>query len=382
MTRRKTTAKASILHSHKTQSNSRVYNAERQKHGNYRQHRQESWYDDRYENDQGWDTDIESISSDASNNYATKKNMQTNTFSNTNRYQHARSQQYLPRNIEDRRNMRQERQYDNSYNKCECHSATRQSRGRATQQANKGRKYYSNSSSESPEGRSRKVRSGISAKPTSSVKVQQTYPHFSLGQVSGYIGQNLQFHNLTYEQFMAGEMVTITSTENLQEAEGRMLLLQRIALWRLRANVSWPQVRNTYAHIIRKIENQEIDWQANWDSYKQHIYDKIAPVSNKTKDSKKTGGNMQSDFVWYCKAYQKPKGCPKRLSTFRKNQKHIQTSLSLLCNLPIERQNKKKSSRVQYRMPLERTLMFTEHTNGTGGQKCNAPRPEIKRHIP
>ena len=101
----------------------------------------------------------------------------------------------------------------------------------------------------------REVKSGISARFNSKLK-EQTYPHFSLGQVSGFIQQNLQFHNLTFEQFMAGEMVTITSTEDWLEAEGRTQLLQRIVLWKLRFNVTWAQITNTYAHIIRKIENR------------------------------------------------------------------------------------------------------------------------------
>ena len=55
------------------------------------------------------------------------------------------------------------------------------------------------------------LKSGISAKPTSSVKVQLKYPHFSLGQSSCFIGQNLHFHQLNFDQFVAGEMITINN---------------------------------------------------------------------------------------------------------------------------------------------------------------------------
>ena len=44
-----------------------------------------------------------------------------------------------------------------------------------------------------------------------------------------------------------------------EEAQGRLELLQHVSLWKLRANVSWPQVRNTFAHVMRKIENKEIN---------------------------------------------------------------------------------------------------------------------------
>ena len=92
----------------------------------------------------------------------------------------------------------------------------------------------------------------------SNVREQLKYPYFSLGQVSGFIGQNLQFYNLTYEQFIAGELTTISQCDDQSEREGRTKLLQCITLWRLRANVTWSQVRSAYAHIIRKLENKEI----------------------------------------------------------------------------------------------------------------------------
>ena len=85
--------------------------------------------------------------------------------------------------------------------------------------------YFSDSASESSSP-GRTTRSGINAKPSSNVRIQQRYPHFSLGQVSGFIGQNIQFHNLNYEQFIAGELTTIAQCDDLDEIEGRTELLQ------------------------------------------------------------------------------------------------------------------------------------------------------------
>ena len=133
----------------------------------------------------------------------------------------------------------------------------------------------------------RSTRSGINAKPSSSVKDQLRYPHFSLGQVSGFIGLNIQFHQLTYGQFIAGELETIHSCCDPQEQRGRMELLHRISQWSLRANVAWVQIRNTYAHILRKIENREITWEADWDQFERHIYDKIATPGTKVEKLKK-----------------------------------------------------------------------------------------------
>ena len=138
------------------------------------------------------------------------------------------------------------------------------------------------------------------------------YPHYSLGQVSGFIGQNLQFHQLTFEQFMAGELATITATTDRVEREGRIELLQRISLWRLRSNIAWPQIRNTYAHIIRRIENRELTWRADWDRFEQHIYDKVMVNQGNVKSDKtKKAAQSGSSDVWFCKQYQKIEGCPK-----------------------------------------------------------------------
>ena len=66
----------------------------------------------------------------------------------------------------------------------------------------------------------KKICLGINAKPTSSVQEQLRYPHFSLGQISGFINTNLQFHNLSYEQFAAGELVTINNSISLAKRQG------------------------------------------------------------------------------------------------------------------------------------------------------------------
>ena len=129
-----------------------------------------------------------------------------------------------------------------------------------TERGRKNRYSDSSSSDSFSPKRGRKIKSGISAKPTSNVRYQLKYPHYSLGQTSGFIGQNLQFHQLNYEQFLAGELATINSVDDYDEKEGRIELLQRITQWKLRANVNWVQIRNTYVHILRKVENNEITW--------------------------------------------------------------------------------------------------------------------------
>ena len=158
------------------------------------------------------------------------------------------------------------------------------------------------------------MKSGINAKPTSSVMEQQCYPHFSLGRVSRFIDQNIKFKHLSYEQFMAGELTTIINAPTMYEREGRTGLLQRVTLWKLRTNVSWPQVRGAYAHIMTMLENCEISWDADWDRYERHIYDRInstVTLTTKNDRPRRTNNNTATEMVWFCKAYQKLDGCSK-----------------------------------------------------------------------
>ena len=188
------------------------------------------------------------------------------------------------------------------------YSQDRENREKKATETHRGKNISYDSDSSDGKG----VRSGINARPTSNVKEQLKYPHYSLGQVSGFIGQNLQFHQLSYEHFIAGELSTIIAADDPAEIAGRTELLQRISLWKLCTNVTWVQVRSAYTHIIRKIENKEIDWYSDWDRFEWHIYDKISPVNVKQEKTKQTKSNNGSgETVWFCKMYQKPEGCAK-----------------------------------------------------------------------
>ena len=283
----------------------------------------------------GWDTDVEIYSSGEDYN-----KQQVNFNRNKKQTRNAKQKIGSPnRTLNVNRFDRNGRQGDR-------HEEQGRSRSRNnTSQANRGTgreeayrykgtcQFTDDSSSEEEEescaSAARRIKSGINAKPTSSVKMQLTYPQFSLGQVSGYIGQNVKFHYLTYEQFIAGELTTIITCSDPIEAEGRVQLLQRVSLWRLRSNVSWQQVRQAYAHILRRIENQEIDWTADWDRYEKHIYDRVLPIGGKTEKRRSVTTSSQQDSTWFCKLYQKTEGCNKdsphmaRIGNTTKQVQHI-----------------------------------------------------------
>ena len=243
-------------------------------------------------------------------------------------YRSPRRREYSPRRREGRRRgdysprrERRRRSAERSYDRDRYYEDRSRRRHRSRRDDEEprhrriqGQSYDSTSSSKDRRLRPRKIKSGISAKPTSSVKFQLVYPHFSLGQTSGFIGTNIQFHQLTYEQFMAGELTTIKNTEDVGEHDGRIELLTHISQWSLRANVTWPQIRNVYAHIIRKLENHEISWRTDWSKFERHIYDKVASKQDRKPTSSNTptstvGG--QNKMTWFCRNYQKTEGCNK-----------------------------------------------------------------------
>ena len=59
------------------------------------------------------------------------------------------------------------------------------------------------------------------------------------------------------------------------ERRGRVTLLQKISNWKLMVGACWIQIQNTYAHIIRKIENHEISWSVDFNRFEKHIYEKV-----------------------------------------------------------------------------------------------------------
>ena len=178
--------------------------------------------------------------------------------------------------------------------------------------------YDTDSSNDRRRRGKRSLKSGINAKPTSSVQVQLRYPHFSLGQTSGFIGQNIMFHQLTFDQFVAGELTTITNTLDNAERQGRLKLLQLVSQWNLRANVAWTQVRNTYAHILRLIENSQIGWYTDFSQFERHIYDKVTSRAERPKNKSPieqvgslTNTQNNKPIAWFCRNYQRPEGCQK-----------------------------------------------------------------------
>ena len=98
---------------------------------------------------------------------------------------------------------------------------------------------------------------------------------------------------------MAGESETILLTRSNREKVGRQRLLARIVRWQLWANVTWPQLRNTYTVILWDIENNQAAWGSDFNSYQYLLHEK---VQYKSKEK-------QTASVWFCRNYQRAEGC-------------------------------------------------------------------------
>ena len=56
------------------------------------------------------------------------------------------------------------------------------------------------------------------AKPTSNIKIHEVWPHYNLNY--GLIVQTIEFHQITYEQSIAGECKTFINYNNPDEIQG------------------------------------------------------------------------------------------------------------------------------------------------------------------
>ena len=192
--------------------------------------RERSYHDhNRYEHVQreGWDSATDS--SDESENTTRKrtqskiKTMQSTSPIITNNNYRFDGPGTSKRGYDDRARSRDNREYGRRYNE-------ESSWPRSTKQ--KGRANYSSSESDNVGNTNnpKKIKSGINAKANFDVIEQKKYPQFSLGLISGFVGKDIPFDNLTYEQFMAGELTTIVNCTDEIEVNGRTQILQRVAL--------------------------------------------------------------------------------------------------------------------------------------------------------
>ena len=154
----------------------------------------------------------------------------------------------------------------------------------------------------------RKLKSGMVAIPTENIKCPQIWPHYNL--TYGYVTAAIQYHQISFEQYIAGECKTISNAEDPLEVKGRLSLMSRISYLKQKGH-PWTNLRTLYAAIVNHIEKQESTWASDW----RDIEDMVLETSIRSVGEKGTGKVSKSTKgeQWYCGSYNRPEGCQLQL---------------------------------------------------------------------
>ena len=152
-------------------------------------------------------------------------------------------------------------------------------------------------------------KSGMSKKASDKVKFPQTWPHSVLQYE--FVSQNVQFKDLTFNMFVAGECEILTSKHISQkEFKGRLRLLKKIAYL---TNIhDWKRVLQFYAAWVRRIEMSLSSWR-----------DDSTIIENAMLFSKSFGKllgreSSRTGQVWWCQDFNNNK-CSVNSSSHQKN---------------------------------------------------------------
>ena len=162
----------------------------------------------------------------------------------------------------------------------------------------------------------KKVKSGMLDKASANIDHKEIWPQKNL--LEEFADAELEFKQMQYEHFIAGECRTIETCSEPEEIMGRLRLMRRTAYLKLRGN-DWSTVTTMYAAILRSIKIGE------------NIFDGFESIVNrkvkieKEKDSKSTNQDRNKQDKrenragrelgeWYCRAYDRPEGCPENHS--------------------------------------------------------------------
>ena len=150
----------------------------------------------------------------------------------------------------------------------------------------------------------------MSKKASDKVKYPQTWPH-SVLQFE-FVSQNVQFKDLTFNMFVAGECEILTSKHiSKKEFKGRLKLLKKLAYL---VNIhDWKRVLQFYAAWLRRIEMGLNSWR-----------DDSSTIENAMLFNKSFGkllgreSSSKSGQTWWCQDFNKHK-CSVNSASHQKN---------------------------------------------------------------
>jgi hypothetical protein len=198
--------------------------------------------------------------------------------------------------------------------------------------------------------RRRYVKSGIRAKASDKVKEQALYPHAALQ--FEFVSENVEFKNLSFSQFVAGELEIITGGEISDlEMEARLALLKKLAYYY--QDYSWEALRNFYAAWLKKIETRRRSWSDDPSELEMKMlikhtrkvglkqFNSTSVSKDKRSDSGDKSSKAVQDGSWYCANYQRNR-CPNKSSHFATIGGKLRNCLHI-CSTCWRVDNKKES---------------------------------------
>ena len=174
------------------------------------------------------------------------------------------------------------------------------------------RESKSHSSSKIRNKKDVKLRSGMYDKPNDDIIIKVKWAHNSLDYA--YRSKSVAFNKLTYNQYIAGESKIIRICENLDELQGRLRIMNKIA-YAMDESGEWEFCREYYAAVLVSIETGEEPWTSSFRRFENMLPRKLINVSstkyrNSDIRSKQGGSNRpRIPEIIFCKEFQKGK-CP------------------------------------------------------------------------
>ena len=177
---------------------------------------------------------------------------------------------------------------------------------------------YSSSDSDSDDKKRghKKIKSGIKAKASDSVRKSQRYPQAHLR--FEYVSSNLSFEKLDINLFVAGEIEIISDKRTKEiEKNGRMELLKKIMY--LSTSYEFTVLKSYYAAVLREIELGKKSWKDDFQFIETAILSKTVPKSktmgskfkkpfvNFSKKKEEWDNSEETSQVWFCNKYQRNK---------------------------------------------------------------------------
>ena len=110
---------------------------------------------------------------------------------------------------------------------------------------------------------------------------KQTFPHSQLQQehLLGFSGENIEYNELSFVLFVAGEMEIISNPSTDPREAVRRKELLKVTAYRSQY-MSWPKLFHLHAAILQKIESGRATWESDFDSVEKMVLENPGNTMN------------------------------------------------------------------------------------------------------